>query len=159
MTIIRQIVESIAETLSTHDYFRTVPKIPVLVEDHKDIEKSILNAMQTAGAFVLVNFESGETDSQNTPGPYLTDAKFRVTVSEIPSVWRSKSVKVPSATEIAEAVCRIIHHTQPMDADDQPLSGGVMLFNSVQQQSNDSMLQQVVSFSIPIGLSNTSPTR
>lgn len=159
MTIIRQIVESIAETLATHDYFRTNPKIPVLVEDHKDVEKSILNAMQTAGAFVLVNFESAETDSQNSPGPYLSDAKFRVTVSEIPSVWRSKAGKVPSATEIAEAVCRIIHHTQPMDADDQPLSGGVMLFNSVSQQANDSMLQQAVSFTIPIGLSNTSPTR
>ncbi len=159
MTIIRQIVESIAETLAAHDYFRTSPKIPVLVEDHKDVEKSILNAMQTSGAFVLVNFESAETDSQNTPGPYLSDAKFRVTVSEIPSIWRSKPGKVPSATEIAEAVCRIIHHTQPMDIDDQPLSGGVMIFNSVSQQSNDSMLQQAVSFSIPIGLSNTPPTR
>jgi len=159
MSLIRQIVESIADTLSGHTYFRTNPKIPVIIEDHKDVEKSILAAMQSTGAFVLVNFDSAETDSENTPGPYLSNAKFRVTISEIPSVWRSKSSKSSSATEIAEAVCRIIHHTQPMDKDDLPLSGGVMLFNSISQQTNDSMLQQVVVFSIPVGLSTSEPTR
>jgi hypothetical protein len=159
MSIIRQIVESIAETLVEHPFFRTVPKIPVLVEDGKDIETSIINAMKSAGAFCLVHFESAETDSANTPGPYLSTSEFRVTVSEIPSVWRSKSGKTPSATEIAESVSRILHHTQPLDKNDQPLSGGVMIFSGLESQTNESMLQKVVSFTIPIGLSNAEPTR
>ncbi|CAB4152742.1 hypothetical protein UFOVP612_23 [uncultured Caudovirales phage] len=159
MSIIRQIVDSIAETLSDHAFFRTVPKIPVLVEDGKDIETSIMTAMKSAGAFCLVHFESAETDSENTPGPYLSTSQFRVTVSEIPAVWRSKSGKTPSSTEIAEAVARILHHTQPLDKNEDPLSGGVMIFAGLESQTNESMLQKVVSFTIPVGLSNDEPTR
>jgi hypothetical protein len=159
MSIIRQIVESIAETLNEHPFFCTVPKIPVLVEDGKDIETSIMTAMKSAGAFCLVHFESGETDSENTPGPYLSTSQFRVTVSEIPAVWRSKTGKTPSSTEIAEAVARILHHTQPLDKDDEPLSGGVMIFSGLESQTNESMLQKVVSLTIPVGLSTDEPTR
>jgi hypothetical protein len=159
MSIIRQIVESIAKRLADHDYFRTVPKIPVLVEDQKDVEKSILNAMQTAGAFVLVNFDGADTDSENTPGPYLSDSSFKVIVSEIPSLWRSRSSKQPSCTEIAEAICRLIHHHQPLDSEGLALSGGVLLFDSMSQQANESMLQQVLTFKLPIGLTNTDPER
>lgn len=159
MSTIRQIVDSIAETLADHAYFRTVPKIPVLVEDGKDIETSIMTAMKSAGAFCLVHFESAETDSENTPGPYLSNSTFKVTISEIPSVWRSRSGNTPSATEIAEAVARILHHTQPLDKNDAPLSGGVMIFSGLESQTNESMLQKVVSLTIPIGLSNAEPTR
>jgi len=159
MSLIRQIVDSIAETLAQHQFFLTVPKIPVLIEDGKDIETSIVNAMKSAGAFVMVHFESGETDSANTPGPYLSNSQFKVTCSEIPAVWRSKSGSTPSATEIAEAVSRILHHTQPMDRNDEPLSGGVMIFENLESQTNESMLQKVVTFSIPVGLSTDEPTR
>jgi hypothetical protein len=159
MSIIRQIVDSIAETLADHAYFRTVPKIPVLVEDGKDIETKIMTAMKSAGAFCLVHFESAETDSANTPGPYLSESQFKVTVSEIPAVWRSKPGNTPSATEIAEAVARILHHTQPLDKDDAPLSGGVMIFTGLESQTNESMLQKVVSLTIPVGLSTDEPTR
>jgi hypothetical protein len=159
MSIIRQIVESIAKRLADHDYFRTVPKIPVLVEDQKDVEKSILNAMQTAGAFVLINFDSADADSPDTPGPYLNNSSFKVTISEIPSLWRSRGNHQPSCTEIAEAVCRLIHHHQPLDAEGLALSGGVLLFDSMSQQANESMLQQVITFRIPIGLTNTDPER
>jgi hypothetical protein len=159
MSIIRQIVESIAETLTDHAFFRTVPKIPVIVEDGKDIETSIMTAMKSAGAFCLVHFESAETDSENTPGPYLSSSQFKVTVSEIPAVWRSKSGYTPSATEIAEAVARILHHTQPLDKLDQPLSGGVMIFSGLESQTNESMLQKIVNFTIPVGLSTDEPTR
>jgi len=156
---IRQIVESMAETLNDHAFFRTVPKIPVLVEDGKDIETSIMTAMKSAGAFCLVHFEGGETDSADTPGPYLSESTFKVTVSEIPSVWRSRSGNTPSSTEIAEAVSRILHHTQPLDKDDAPLSGGVMIFSGLESQTNESMLQKVVTLTIPIGLATAEPTR
>jgi hypothetical protein len=159
MSIIRQIVESMAKVLADHEYFRTVPKIPVLVEDQKDVEKSILNAMQTAGAFALINFDSADADSPDTPGPYLNNSSFKVTVSEIPSLWRSRGSNQPSCTEIAEAVCRILHHHQPLDKSGLALSGGVMLFDAMSQQANESMLQQVITFTIPIGLTNTDPER
>lgn len=158
-SLVRQIVESIAEHLRDSEYFRTVPTIPVLIEDQKDVEKEIVNAAQKTGAFVMVNFASGETDTDNTPGPYLTTATFQVTVSEIPSIWRSKSRPGPSCTEIAEAVARLLHHVQPADTNDAPLSGGVLLFAGMTQQANESMLQQAIQFTIPIGLSNTAPTR
>jgi hypothetical protein len=158
-SLIRQIVEAIAEHLRESEYFRTVPTIPVLVEDQKNVENEIVNAAQKTGAFVLVNFVSGETDSENTPGPYLSTATFQVTVSEIPSLWRSKVKPGPSCTEIAEAVARLLHHVQPADRDDVPLSGGVLLFAGMTQQVNDSMLQQAVQFTIPIGLPNEIPTR
>lgn len=159
MSLIRQIVDSIAETLADHAFFRTVPRIPVLIEDGKDIETSIVNAMKSAGAFVMVHYESGETDSADTPGPYLSNSEFKVTCSEIPAVWRSKTGSTPSATMMAEAVARILHHTQPMDKDDAPLSGGVMIFTNLESQTNESMLQKVVTFSIPVGLSTDEPTR
>lgn len=158
-SLIRQIVDSIAERLRESEYFRTVPVIPVLVEDQKDVEKSILNAMQTCGAFVMVNFASAETDSEDTPGPYLSDATFQVTVSEIPSVWRSKARNSPTCTEIAEASARLTHHFQPVDRDGAALSGGVLLFSGMTQQANESMLQQAITLTIPIGLSNILPTR
>tara|TARA_R110000822_G_scaffold4466_7_gene19196 strand:- start:451 stop:933 length:483 start_codon:yes stop_codon:yes gene_type:complete len=158
-SLIRQIVESIAETLTEHPFFRTVPKIPVLVEDGKDIETSIMAAMKSAGAFALVHFESGDSESADTPGPYLSNCEFRVTVSEIPAVWRSKKGNTSSATEIAEAVARILHHTQPLDKNDAPLSGGVMIFSGLESQTNESMLQKVVSLTIPVGLSTDEPTR
>ena len=158
-SIIRQIVEAIAEHLRDSEYFRTVPVIPVLVEDQKNVENEIVNAAQKTGAFVMVNFASGETDTDNTPGPYLTTATFQVTVSEIPSIWRSKAKPGPSCTEIAEAVARLLHHVQPADINDAPLSGGVLLFSGMTQQVNESMLQQAIQFTIPIGLSNEPPTR
>jgi len=158
-SLIRQIVESIAEHLRESEYFRTVPVIPVLVEDQKNVENEIVNAAQKTGAFVMVNFASGETDTDNTPGPYLTTSTFQVTVSEIPSIWRSKARPGPSCTEIAEAVARLLHHVQPADRDDAPLSGGVLLFAGMSQQANDSMLQQALQFIIPVGLSNEPPTR
>lgn len=158
-SLIRQIVEAIGEHLRESEYFRTVPTIPVLIEDQKDVEREIVNAAQKTGAFVMVNFVSGETETNNTPGPYLSTANFQVVVSEIPSVWRSKSRRAPSCTEIAEAVARLLHHVQPADRDDAPLSGGVLLFDGMTQQVNDSMLQQAVTFTIPIGLSNDPPER
>jgi len=158
-SLIRQIVEAIADHLRESEYFRTVPTIPVLVEDQKNVENEIVNAAQKTGAFVMVNFASGETDTDNTPGPYLSTATFQVTVSEIPSIWRSKAKPGPSCTEIAEAVSRLLHHVQPSDRDDLPLSGGVLLFAGMTQQVNESMLQQAIQFTIPIGLSNTAPTR
>jgi hypothetical protein len=118
-----------------------------------------MTAMKSAGAFCLVHFESGETESADTPGPYLSQSQFKVTISEIPSVWRSKSGATPSSTEIAEAVARILHHTQPLDKNDAPLSGGVMIFSGLESQTNESMLQKVVSLTIPVGLSTDEPTR
>jgi hypothetical protein len=160
MSIIRQIVDSIADTLRAHDYFRTVPLIPVVVEDAKNIDSEIERAMKSAGVMCLVNFVGAETDTPDTPGPQLTQSRFQVTVSEIPSVWRqSRAGYVPSCTEIAEAVLRIIHHTQPFDKEDVALTGGVFIFDGMSQLANDSMLTQAVSFVIPIQLSNTDPTR
>lgn len=160
-SIIRQMVDSIARKLSENDYFRTVPKIPVIVEDHKDVETEILRAMNSTGAFVLVNFQSGDTDSPDTPGPFISDGVFQITVSEIPSVWRSQkmSPSTPSCTMIAEAVARILQHYQLVDTDDAPLTGGVLTFSGITQLQNDSMLQQAVIFNTPIPLTNTQPTR
>ena len=100
MSLIRQIVESMAKTLKDHAYFRTVPIIPVLVQDHKDIDREIENAMSKAGAFVMVNFSQSEASSPDTPGPYMDSATFSVTCSEIPSVWRQQAgnMSKPSAT-------------------------------------------------------------
>lgn len=160
MSLIRQIVESIAETLRDHDYFRTVPLIPVVVEDAKNIDSEIERAMKSAGVMCLVNFVGSETDTPDTPGPYMSQSRFQVTVSEIPSVWRSsRAGHVPSCTEIAESVARIIHHSQPFDKDGNALSGGYFIFDGMSQLANDSFLTQAVSFNIPIGLSNAEPTR
>jgi hypothetical protein len=159
-SIIRQMVDSIARKLSEHEYFRTVPKIPVIVEDHKDIEQSILKAMQSTGAFVLVNFQSGESDTPDTPGPYISDGVFQITVSEIPSVWRSnRTGPTPSCTMIAESCARILQHYQLLDADDAALTGGVLTFGGMTQMQNDSMLQQSITFNTPVPLSNIAPTR
>ena len=161
MSLIRQVVESIAKTLSDHAYFRTVPAIPVLVQDHKDIDRDIENAMKSCGAFVMVNFTSGQASSPDTPGPYIDEATFSVTISEIPSVWRQQagnSTK-PSATEIAEASARILHHHTPTDRDGNALTGGLLTFDQMQEETSPPMLMQVITFNCPIGLQNTTPTR
>jgi len=148
-----------AKTLNESDFFKTSPKIPALIEDRKDIVREIENAMQSIGAFCLINFESSGDSDGDTPGPYLGDCSFNVVVSEIPSVWRSRQGLTPSATEIGEAVARILHHHQPLDADDVAISGGVLIFQSMKQQVNDSMMQQLISFTFPIYFPTTSPSR
>lgn len=161
MSLIRQVVESMAKTLSDHAYFRTVPTIPVLVQDHKDIDRDIENAMKSCGAFVMVNYTNGQASSPDTPGPYIDEASFAVTVSEIPSVWRQQagnSTK-PSATEIAEAAARILHHHIPTDKEGNALTGGLLTFSQMQEETNPPMLMQVITFNCPIGLQNTTPTR
>lgn len=161
MSLIRQIVESMAKTLKDHAYFRTVPIIPVLVQDHKDIDREIENAMSKAGAFVMVNFSQSEASSPDTPGPYMDSATFSVTCSEIPSVWRQQAgnMSKPSATEIGEAVSRILHHHKPLDSNGDSLTGGILTFNSMQEDATPPMLQQIITFNCPVGLQNTTPTR
>jgi hypothetical protein len=159
MSVIRKIVDSIARRLETSDFFRTVPIVPVVVEDHKDVETQITRALQSAGAFAMVSYQSAETNEQNVPGPYLTSVTFSVTVSEIPSVWRAKSKFVPSATEISEAVMRLIHHYAPIDENDVAIANGVLLFDGSTPQPNESFLQHVITFQIPLALSNEPPTR
>lgn len=158
-SLIRQVVESMAKTLSESDFFKTSPKIPALVEDRKDIVREIANAMDSIGAFCLINFDSSGTSDENTPGPELGFCNFTVVVSEIPSVWRSKQGLTPSATEIGEAVARLLHHHQPLDPDGVTISGGVLLFQSMKQQVNDSMMQQLVTFTFPINFPITTPSR
>lgn len=158
-SLIRQVVESMAKTLNESDFFKTSPKISALVEDRKDIVREIENAMQSIGAFCLVNFESSGNSDGDTPGPSLGDCSFNVIVSEIPSVWRSRQGLTPSSTEIGEAVARILHHHQPLDPDGVALSGGVLIFQSMKQQVNDSMMQQLISFTFPIYFPTTSPSR
>jgi hypothetical protein len=161
MSIIRQIVESIAATLAAHAYFRTLPNIPVIVEDHRDIDQQIEKAMNSCGAFVLVNFSSSSTSTGDTPGPYMDECEFLVTVSEIPSVWRQQlgSQSKPSCTEIAEAAARILHHHIPLDQDDAALTGGVLTFSGMEQNAIPPMLQQILKFNCPVGLNNVTPTR
>jgi hypothetical protein len=65
----------------------------------------------------------------------------------------------PSATEIAEAVARILHHHIPRDINDNALPGGLLTFISMQEEATPPMLQQIVTFNCPIGLQNTTPTR
>jgi hypothetical protein len=160
-SIIRQIVESIAATLSAHAYFRTLPVIPVIVEDHRDIDQQIEKAMNSCGAFVLVNFSNANTDTADTPGPYMDQCEFVCTVAEIPSVWRQQvgNQSKPSCTEIAEAVSRILHHHTPLDKDGDPLTGGVLIFEGMAQDAIPPMLQQIIRFNCPVGLQNTTPTR
>lgn len=158
-SLIRQVVESMAKTLSESDFFKTSPKIPALVEDRKDIVREIANAMDSIGAFCLINFDSSGDSDGDTPGPSLGDCTFNVVVSEIPSVWRSKQGFTPSATEIGEAVARLLHHHQPLDSDGNEISGGVLLFQSMKQQVNDSMMQQLVTFTFPIYFPTTAPSR
>lgn len=159
-SMIRQVVDSIVKKLSDHDYFRTSPKIPVIAEDIKDIDKTILAAEQSAGVHVLVSFQSGEPENGDMVGPYLDTATFQVLVSEIPSVWRSNKMhSTPSCTMIAEACARILHHHTPVDTNGAALTGGVLICASISPLSNDSMLQQAVNFTLPVPLSQTSPTR
>jgi hypothetical protein len=160
-SIIRQIVESIAATLSAHAFFRTLPTIPVIVEDHRDVNAQIEKAMNSCGAFVVVNFENSNTSTPDTAGPYMDECEFVVTVCEIPSVWRQQvgNQSKPSCTEIAEATARILHHHIPLDADGAALTGGVLIFSGMAQDAIPPMLQQVIRFNCPVGLRNTTPTR
>lgn len=159
MSLIRAVVESIAKTLNSNDYFRTSPRIPVLVEDSKDIEREITAAINSTGAFVLCSFAGSTIASPDIPGPYMTEAKFTALVSEIPSVWRNASSLAPSGAEIAEAVSRILHHHQPLDDNEQPLIGGVLVVESIDPKANDSFSQHAVTLKTEIGLPNTQPTR
>lgn len=154
---IRKVLDSTAETLAGAEYFRTVPTIPVIVEDTKDIEGEVARASQTQGVFAIVAFESCEVNAPDAPGPYLENATITVSVCEIPSVWRNKGG--PSATEIAESVMRILHHTQPFDNEDNAIVPSAMLCTGVKTDPNDSMMIVRVSFSISIPLSNETPTR
>lgn len=156
---IRQVVESMAKTLADSDFFKTSPKIPALVEDRKDIVSEIADAMKSIGAFCLINFDSSGDSDEDTPGPSLGDCTFNVVVSEIPSVWRSKQGLTPSATEIGEAVARILHHHQPLDPDGNAITKATLRFKSMKQQVNDSMVQQLVTFVFPIYFPLTAPSR
>jgi hypothetical protein len=65
----------------------------------------------------------------------------------------------PSATEIGEAVARILHHHKPLDASGDSLTGGILTFDSMQEDATPPMLQQIITFNCPVGLQNTTPTR
>jgi hypothetical protein len=159
VSVIRQIAESIAETLSAHPFFRTVPKIPVLIEDGKDIETSIMAAMKSAGAFALVHFESGDSESADTPGPYLSNSSFASRYRRSRRSGGRRRATRHRPRRLLRQSLRILHHTQPLDKNDEPLSGGVMIFSGLESQTNESMLQKVVSLTIPVGLSTNEPTR
>lgn len=158
-SIIRKIVESISRRLNDSDFFRTVPRVPVIVEDSKAIIEEISRASdKSCGAFCLVSFAGAETDNES-PGPYLSTCTFRVAVIEFPQFWRSKPGKTPTCTEIAEAVCRLIHHYGPTDIDGNALSNGVMQFQEMTASSDDSSLIQTITFFLPLVLSPDVPTR
>jgi hypothetical protein len=159
MSIIRQTVESIAKKLQDHAYFRTVPLIPVLVEDAKTIERDIENHMQHAGVFVLVSFGGGNSDNSDSPQAYIPECQFNVTVNEIPSIWRQQKGTTPSATEIAETCARILHFHKPLDKSGNALSGGVLIYKAISPQANDSFIQQQVEFTTTVAFPNTQPTR
>lgn len=159
-SVLRQIVESIARRLTESAFFRTVPKIRVVVEDSKSVMEEIQRASdKSSGCFALVSFASAETDNES-PGPYLTTCNFRVQVFEFPQTWRSKPGSVPSCTETAEAVARLLHHYSPTDTDGTTkLANGVLRFDSMEQSNDDSALIQTISFNLPLVLSPSDPTR
>ena len=158
-SIIRRIVNEIVETLEMHDFFRTVPKIQVISEESKTVMQEIGKASdKSAGCFVLVGFNSAETDNES-PGPYLTTCNFSVSVFEYPSVWRSKPGKVPTCTMIAEAIARILHHSQVVDDEGNNLCNGVLSFERMEQSNDDSALIQTLTFNLPLVLSTDDPTR
>ena len=156
---LRQIVESMAETLGDSDYFQTAPIVPVVVEDSKDVIREIAQASGKAhGAFALVGFDSGDSDNE-APGPFLSECNFTVSVVEFPSLWRSSRRDAPSCTEIAEAVARLLHHTEPLDVDGNKIGNGVLSFESMTPTFDESSLTQTVTFSFPLVLSTDTPTR
>ncbi len=159
-SILRKIVESIARRLSEAEFFRTVPRVRVIVEDSKSVMEEIARATdKSAGCFAMVAFTSAETDNES-PGPYLTTANFAVSCFEYPSVWRSKAGYTPSCTEVAEAVARLLHHYSPTDTDNTTkLCNGVLRFQSMEQSSDDSALIQTITFNLPLVLSPDAPTR
>lgn len=154
---IRKVLDSIVDTLTEHAYFQTQPVIPVLVEDMKDIEGEVLRATQTSGAFVVVSFGSGDVGSMDIPGPYLDECEINISACEIPSIWRAKNG--PTTTEIAEAIMRILHHTQPFDDDDEPIVPSPLLIKGLKTDPNESMMIVRVTAGIAIPLSNVTPTR
>lgn len=156
---LRQIVESMAETLGGSDYFNTSPIIPVVVEDSKDVIREIDHASGKAhGAFALVGFDTADTDNES-PGPFLSECTFNVSIVEFPSIWRSSRRDAPSCTEIAEAAARLLHHTEPLDIDGNRIGNGVLSFVSMTPTFDESSLTQTVSFSFPLVLSTSVPTR
>jgi hypothetical protein len=158
-SIIRQIVNDIASTLSDHEFFRTVPQIPVISEESKTVSQEIAKASEQAkGCFVLIGFTGAEADLES-PGPYLTTCNFTATVVEYPGFWRSKPGKTPTCTEIAEAVSRILHFTEPVDDDGNKLCNGVISFRGMEQSSDDSALIQTINLQLPLVLSTDDPTR
>tara|TARA_R100001510_G_C7624316_1_gene184494 strand:+ start:749 stop:1228 length:480 start_codon:yes stop_codon:yes gene_type:complete len=158
MSRIRKIVASIAKSLKDSTFIKTSPVIPVVEEDSKNISDEIAQATgRSGGCFILVSFSSAGTDNQS-PGPDLTECVFTVTVIEQPQVWRTKP-KFVSCTEIAEACCRILHHTSPKDSSGNDLANGVLSFDSMEQSSDDSSLIQTISFNLPTVLDPTAPTR
>jgi len=160
MSLIRDITDSIARKLRESEYYRTTPVIPVVSEDSKDIMAEI-DAAATKGCMVLVNFDSGDDVATDAPGPCIDSASFTVTVSEAPQVWRASSRNLaPSAAAVAEATARLLHHFQPVDRDDAALVSGVLMFDGMQQRANESFLQYVLTFTLPVILGNqTEPTR
>jgi hypothetical protein len=158
-SIIRQIIDEMVSTLADHEFFRTVPQIPVISEESKTVTQEVAKASeQGKGCFVLVGFTGAEADTES-PGPYLTTCSFNATVVEFPSVWRSKPGKTPSCTEIAEAISRILHFTEIVDDDGNKLCNGVISFRGMEQSSDESALIQTITFQLPLVLSTDEPTR
>lgn len=158
MSRIRDIVASIATTLKDSTFVSTSPVIPVVEEDSKDIIDEIARASgRSHGCFILVAFTSASTDNES-PGPDLTECVFTVTVVEQPQVWRTKP-RFVSCTEVAEACCRLLHHTSPQDSAGVDLANGVLSFESMEQSNDDSSLIQTISFNLPVVLDPTAPTR
>lgn len=159
-SLLRQTSESMAKTLRESNYFRTVPTIPVLVEDEKDIMKQIENAGLKIGAFVVVKFDQTGDSMTEIPGPNLGDCEFSVNVIEVPQIWRQKPGPTPSAAEISEAVANIIQNHRPTDKDGNLLTGGGLVFKSISPlPGEESSMQFGVTFSVGLSISQTTPSR
>ena len=159
---IRQVVDGIARMLSDSEFFNTSPRIPVVVEDDKDVWSEIEQAFKKPGCMALVRFSEGDIQFPNVPGPSTDPSTFQVVISEFPQVWRSRSRNVPSATLIAEASAKNLHHQKITDIDGNflPSAASVMNVTAITAQQIEGSYQVIVDVELPVRLAqDPNPTR
>ncbi|HEX3855964.1 MAG TPA: hypothetical protein VHY30_01565 [Verrucomicrobiae bacterium] len=84
-------------------------KISVLVQDAKDVENEIDEAVEQIGMLCLVNMPSFQNQEKQNTDIINGRIHLIVEVGEQPVVWRDDPLTVPTAMDVAEIVARALN--------------------------------------------------
>lgn len=106
MGLLSTIQQSVVTRLQSDGYFAN---IPIFSEKIGDIQNQIDTALASLGICVIVMTVTARVEHPNEPGPYFSDIKVVVRVTENVLANQSPTGTQKAASDVIEAVCGMIH--------------------------------------------------